>query len=766
MDRSTGATHAPIDCAMLAQLIDYLRHRIQLVARCHIHMHSRDTEMLLREAEVCDRHNDVKGAQKALYRALKLDPRHGEALYRMGQIAQRAGQTDAAIEWIAKAIAARPQAASFYNTYGNLKFEQGKNDEAEQSYLTAIALRPNLAEPYANLGMILCERGEFLEGVRLFRKAVGIDPQLYYAHHNLGNAHYALGEYVAAVASYRRALEINLGAFETQYSLGTSLQAMGNLDAAEAAYRRALELKPDHAETHYRLGNVLCEIGRLDDAYASLGRAVHLQPAMYKAYNGLGIVLLKQDKLEDAISTLNDAIALRPDYAVAHNNLGMALQRHGRPGDAIAAYRRALEAKPDFSEAHSNLIHALAFMPDMNIGEEQAERRRWWERHVQAQRFAAPRHDNTPDPDRRLRIGYVSADFGRHSAATAFGMMLLKHDRSLYEVTCYSNSAYEDDVTARFRGSVDRWRTIAGMSDASVAELIHSDGIDVLVDLSGHSAGNRLLVFARRTAPVQVTAWGHATGTGLREMDYLFSDETMIPPQSRRHFSEEIFYLPCAISYLPLAEPPPIEPLPAQRNGHVTVGFFNNYAKISDNALNLWGKLLAAVSDSRILLKAKELGFPGPQRQRVLGRLTEAGIAQERVRFVGGTSWYEHMAAHSEADIAIDPFPYGGGVSTFEALWMGVPVVTLKGTAVSHRASASILTAAGMADWVAETPQQYIEIVTSNMKQVQQLQALRTALRQRLLHSPLADSSIYVRAVELAYRDMWRKWCRGRHSSR
>ena len=560
---------------MLGQLVKRLLRRLLSAADSNSHAGSRDIKALLNEATAGIKVDDTQRAQKALQRIVELEPHHAEALYQLGCIAQDTGQTDAALEWVAKAMAADPRAARFYNTYGNLKYAQKELDGAAKSYAEAIRIQPDFAEAYTNLGMVLCERGEIAEGVQLFNKAIEVDPRQYHAHHNLGNARQALGEFEAAVACYQRALEITPDAVETQYSLGASLQALGRFDAALAAYQRALELKPDHAETHYRLGNVLYEMDRFDDALACLNRAICLRRDFHEAYNGLGIVLLKQGNPDDAVPALNHAIALRPDFAEAHNNLGMALQRLGKFDNAIAAYRRALEAKPDFVEAHSNLICALGFDPHIDTAEEQAERRRWRARHVQSRRFGIRPHENTPDPDRRLRIGYVSADFQRHSAASGFGLMLLHYDRSQYEVACYSNSVREDDITARFRGSVGKWRTIFGMSDEAVADVIRADGIDILVDLPGHSAGNRLLVFARKPAPLQVTAWGHATGTGLEEMDYLFSDETTIPPQWRHYYSEKVLYLPCVISYMPQAEPPPLETLPAQRNGYVTFGFFN-----------------------------------------------------------------------------------------------------------------------------------------------------------------------------------------------
>src|SRR5262245_26449916 len=339
--------------------------------------------------------------------------------------------------------------------------------------------------------------------------------------------------------------------------------------------------------------------------------------------------------------------------------------------------------------------------------------------------------------------------------------MLTHYDRSQFEVACYHNSSVQDDITEKFRAGVDLWRSVYGKQDDVLAEEIRADQIDILIDLSGHTAGNRLFVFARKPAPLQVSAWGYPTGTGLEAMDYLFTYEVCIPRVEHDYYRERIAYLPCAISFMPLHRAPPIGPLPASASGRITFGCFNNPAKISDEALSSWAKLLNAVDGATLLFKAPPFSHL-EHRERVADKLAAAGVESERISFKGGTPWSDHISAHNDVDIMLDPFPYCGGISTMESLWMGVPVVTLHGRVPIGRMSAGILNVLGMSDWVAQTSEDYWQIAQAKCEAVVELAKLRGGLRERLNASALMDPQIYVRAVETAYRTMWREWCAAR----
>jgi protein O-GlcNAc transferase len=313
-------------------------------------------------------------------------------------------------------------------------------------------------------------------------------------------------------------------------------------------------------------------------------------------------------------------------------------------------------------------------------------------------------------------------------------------------------------LTGLFRQSVTAWRSIVGLSDEAAAEMIREDRIDILVDLSGHTAGNRLLVFARKPAPIQITAWGYATGTGMRAMDVFFTDPVMVPQQEKQYFTEEVRYLPNVVGAF-FNEPfPDVNELPALSDGITTFGSFNRLTKISAEAYRVWAEVLLAVPRSRLILKTGELD-DAAVRERVVGHFTKAGVAADRIIMQGKSSWYEHMQAYNQIDIALDPFPHGGGVTALEGLMMGVPVITLRWPTVVGRLSASIMTTLGLTDWIAETQEQYVELAIQKATDLQSLAELRQQLRGIFTSSVIGDQVAYARAVEQEYRQLWREWC-------
>lgn len=561
-----------------------------------------------------------------------------------------------------------------------------------------------------------------------------------------------------AQSLFLQVVEDNPWHADSLYELGCIADQDGRIDEAVAWFKRAIATNPGSARFHNTYGNLLYARGELNEAAGLYREAIRIAPDFAEAHANIGMVLCDKGETEAGLTFLGKAVELDPQLCEAHYNIGLASVSHGNLDYGIASIRRALELKPDFAEAHSNLIMAMGFDPQLGGEAQYEERRRWQKQQVEPLRLPVPRHDNPPQAERKLRIGYVSADFCNHSAALAFGPMLLHYDRAGFEVTCYANTPREDQFTARFRESVDHWRSILKVPDAEVERRIREDGIDILVDLSGHSTDNRLLLFARKPAPVQVTAWGLVTGTGLDAIDYLFADAVTIPESMRRYFSEEVVELPCLMTYLPLAEPPAVTPLPARERGFVTFGYFNNYVKLSDEALGVWARLLKRVPNSIMLFKAKEFEHAQP-RERVQRIFAGAGVESGRISFMGLSSWHEHLKAHGKVDITLDPFPYVGGISTLESLWMGVPVVTLQGATPSNRAAASILTVSGLGEWIAESAEQYLEIATERARNVADLEALRAGLRQRLLASPAGNPQIYAREVEKIYRNIWKKWC-------
>jgi predicted O-linked N-acetylglucosamine transferase (SPINDLY family) len=360
-----------------------------------------------------------------------------------------------------------------------------------------------------------------------------------------------------------------------------------------------------------------------------------------------------------------------------------------------------------------------------------------------------------------LRIGYVSADLRRHSVATCMLAILEHHDPAVVDVVCYSNSLEEDDYSERFKAVASHWRRVKGLSDEELAEQIRADGIDILVDLSGFSQGHRLLAFARKPAPVQVTAWGYATSTGLDAIDAFFADPVVVPPHEEHLYAERIVHLPNVLCYAPPLAPPPIVPPPALSSGIVTFGSYNRGAKFAPAVLEAWARVLHAVPGSRLVLKPL-LADDEATQERILGPLARNGIAAERVEILGRSGHDEHLASFGLMDIQLDTFPHNGGITTLDGLLMGIPCVTLRGARVSGQSSASFLTTLGIEDLVAHSIDEYVEIAARLAGDLGRLAHERATLRERLLTSPIGDAGQYTRAVEAAYRGLWREWCAGR----
>jgi predicted O-linked N-acetylglucosamine transferase (SPINDLY family) len=609
-----------------------------------------------------------------------------------------------------------------------LRLAQGRPEDARRAGEAALEAGPGSAEAFNVLGVALMELGQ--PGKAAERLADALDrvsgPGRAAIHNNLGAALLDLGSIQKAADHISRALELDPAMAEAENNLGRVLLRIGRYREAAEKFRKAAAINPDFAIAHANLGSVLLQDGRLIEAEVALERALELNPRMVEAINNMGNLRVRTRRLDEG----------------------------------LALYRRALEIRPGHAAAGSNLIFALDFHPAATNEELFAERKRWNETNAAPFRHERREHTNDPEPERRLRIGYVSADFRRHSAAFIFGPAVLNHDRDEVETFFYCNSPVRDYLTDIFRAAADNWRPINAMADGAVADLIRDDAIDVLVDLSGHSSGNRLLVFARRPAPVQVTAWGNAVGTGLETMDYLFSDPVYMAAEDRAFVAEEIYDLPCAISYLCPANAPEVSPLPAPANGFITFGCFSKTIKITAPALDLWARVLKMVGDSRMLFKDTALDIES-ERDRLRIELAARGIDPGRLDFLGSTPWTEHMNAYGKVDIVLDPARQAAGTTTLESLWMGAPVVVLKGGTIASRGSASALAGSGLGHWIAETAEDYVTLAVEKAADIEALAELRARLRELIRKNPIGDHDLYARAVEAAYRQMWRKWCRG-----
>ena len=603
--------------------------------------------------------------------------------------------------------------------------------------------------------------GRLPEAEPLYRQVLAVDPGHARALHLLGFLAYQSGLNERAIELIGKAIEQNPAEAACHSDLGLALQAEGRLDEAAAAYGRALALDPELAQAHYNLGNALQEMGRLGAAISCYERALGLSPDYAEAHCNLGIALRKQGKLAEALPCFGRALALKWDYPGAHCNLGNVLLDQGRLEAALAAYRRALAFDPNHVPAHTALLLSLSYHPATSIETLVAEHRNFDARHARRLLPVPVSHANDRSPDRRLRIGYVSPDFRAHSVAWFLEPVLRAHDRAAVELFCYAELAQPDSVTEMLQPLADRWRMTFGRSDAAVAAQIRADAIDILVDLAGHTAGNRLLVFARKPAPVQASWLGYPATTGLSAIDYRLVDAVTDPPGTADpQANEQLVRLPGGfLCYRPARDLRAPVPPPCLTGQAVTFGSFNNPAKLCEATLDAWAALLRRLPEARLLLKGKPF-CDEATRALMLARFAERGIAPERIELVG---WLadpaEHMMLYDRIDIALDPFPYNGTTTTCEALSMGVPVVSLRGDRHAGRVGASLLGQVGLPELVAGSVEDYLAIAAGLAADPQSLAALRSSLRARMLSSPLCDVSGFTRRLEATYRSLWQAWC-------
>ena len=543
-------------------------------------------------------------------------------------------------------------------------------------------------------------------------------------------------------------------------ALAITLQVQGQAAPALAAMVEAARLLPDDAEVHNNLGLVLTGLCRAADAEIALRRALALAPDYAEAHNNLGIALHDQGKLAAAGSSLERALFLKPDYVKAHNNLAMVYQAQGRMAEAVGAYRHTLQLHPLYADAHSNLLFCLSQVEGVAPSQLLAEHRAYAERFEAPLRPHWPQHGNSRKPERVLRVGVVSGDLRDHPVAAFFESVLAAlAARPGLSLHAYSNHAVEDQVSLRLQAHFASWTRIAGSDDASVAGAIAADAIDILIDLSGHTAHNRLPVFARKPAPLQVSWIGYPGTTGLAAMDYYLTDQFMLPPgQFDAHFTEALAHLPVAAPFQPSALSPPVSRLPALDNGYVTFGSFNRPSKLSRPVIALWSRLLRALPTSRMLL-AGMAADGGNEELSALFALN--GIARQRLDFIGRVDMAQYLALHHRVDICLDTFPYTGGTTTLHALYMGVPTLTLTGDTPAGRQGASILRHCGLPFFVADDEAQFVDIGIERAQDLTVLAIIRDGLRAHFGGPASGAMDAIALCVDLALRAMWVRWCDG-----
>jgi protein O-GlcNAc transferase len=698
-------------------------------------------------------------AARACREAIRINRGYAEAHSNLGAAFYQQGELNAAVEECREAIRLKPGYAEARSILGATLHQQGKLDEAAAAHREAIHIKPDLAEAHAHLAAVLKDQDQLDEAIAECREALRIRPGYAEAHSNLGAAFYKQGKYDEAADAYREAIRIKPDFAAPHSNLGATFYQQGRLDEALAALREAVRIKPDYAQAYCNLGCALVDRRDYVEADAALLRAIRIKPDLVEAHSNLGKVWRDLGKLDQAVRSCRQAVRIDPRYPDAYLNLGAGLSEQGKFDEAVSTYREAVRLKPDFAEASSGLLACMNYDERTSLASLFEAHRDWEQRHAQA----LPRpgsYANDRVPGRRLKVGYVSPDFRQHSVAYFLEPLLRGHDRNEVDVFCYAEVSWPDASTEQFKRHSDHWVTTVGMSDAALAERIRSDGIDILVDLAGHTAKNRLPVFARKPAPVQVTGLGYPNTTGLDAIDYRLVDAVTDPVGKADAFaSETLVRLPGGfLCYGPPDEAPTPRAVPCLSNGFATFGSFNNPTKISVATLDAWAQVLTRLPTARLLLKGKSFADPAT-RASFAERLHRRGIAAERVDLVGWLPDHAHLAHYDHVDVALDPFPYNGTTTTCEALWMGVPVVTLRGDRHAGRVGASLLTQIGLTDLIADSVEAYVSTAAALAGDPARLADLRRSLRPRMAASSLCDAAGFARKVEEAYRTMWARWC-------
>ena len=643
------------------------------------------------------------------------------------------------------------QAVALHNT--------GRLAEAEKIYRDVLAKDSRNPDALQLLGLIEHQRGNNDRAVELIRKAITIRPRAEF-YVNLSQAQRALGRMADSLESTQRAVQMAPNIPEAWNNLGTILKDLNRPGEAVEAFRKAIALRPNYAVAHSNLGNALVQLQRPEEAEASLRRAIGVDRNYAEAYSNLAHLLTALGRLDESIALCRRAIALRPQLGAAYSNLGKALHAQGMLDEGNEALRAGAAMDPNNAQLHENLLGGYNHTTRWSPAEAVAAHVAWSKRFAEPAAPIAP-HPNEKSPDRKIRIGFVSPDLRRHSVTYFLEPIFEQRDRDAIEIFAYSNSDKADEVTQRLRAMCDGWRDIVTLSDDEAAALIRQDRIDILMDLAGHTMGNRLRVFGRKPAPVQMTYLGYANTTGLSTIDYRITDALSDPPGvTDSHYMEKLIRLaPPLLCYRPYEGAPPVADPPMLKEAFVRFGSFNNASKIREETIALWSRVLAAAPNSRLVLKARALGDAGARR-RIFQGFAARGVDAARLElFEAGQSLADHLDAYKAMDVALDTFPYNGTTTTCEAMWMGAPVVSRFGQTHVSRVGLSLLTSVGHPELAAETDDAFVTTAVEFASNPQRLADLRRGFRQQVAGSPLCDAAGFTRRFELALRQAWRAYC-------
>ncbi|KAL0543655.1 hypothetical protein IC582_018756 [Cucumis melo] len=718
-------------------------------------------------------------AAESYQKALRVDPSYRPAaeclavvLTDLGTSLKLSGNSQDGIQKYYEALKIDPHYAPAYYNLGVVYSEMMQYDTALSCYEKAAFERPMYAEAYCNMGVIYKNRGDLESAIACYERCLAVSPNFEIAKNNMAIALTDLGTKVKlegdinqGVAYYKRALYYNWHYADAMYNLGVAYGEMLKFDMAIVFYELAFHFNPHCAEACNNLGVIYKDQDNLDKAVECYQLALSIKPNFSQSLNNLGVVYTVQGKMDAAASMIEKAILANPTYAEAYNNLGVLHRDAGNITMAVDAYERCLKIDPDSRNAGQNRLLAMNYI-DEGHEDKLYEAHRDWGRRFMRLYPQYTSWDNPKDPERPLVIGYVSPDYFTHSVSYFVEAPLVHHDYANYKVVIYSAVVKADAKTIRFRDKVLKhggvWRDIYGIDEKKVASMVREDKVDILVELTGHTANNKLGMMACRPAPVQVTWIGYPNTTGLPTIDYRITDALTDPPNTKQKHVEELVRLPeCFLCYTPSPEAGSVSSAPALSNGFITFGSFNNLAKITPKVLQVWARILCAIPNSRLVVKCKPFCCDSV-RQRFLSTLEQLGLESQRVDLLPLILLnHDHMQAYSLMDISLDTFPYAGTTTTCESLYMGVPCVTMAGSVHAHNVGVSLLSKVGLGHLVAKNEEEYVKLALQLASDVTALSNLRMSLRNLMSKSPVCDGPNFILGLESTYRKMWHRYCKG-----
>lgn len=640
-------------------------------------------------------------------------------------------------------------------------YHSGNFNEAELLCKIILKKEPYNIKVLIFLGMIYARLANYDSAIQYLKKAIKFKPDSDEAYYCLATIYQIREDFDKTIECYRKVIELNPGLVDAYNGLGNSLQEKKNFDEAEHYYQEAMRINPNDPTAYINIGIAMHNKGKFDDAITYLQKALLLNPNIEMTYNFLGFSMICQDRLTEAIQNFETSLRINPSSIIALSRLGQIFEKQGRVIEAENFFRRALQIQP-----HNIILHEVLLMNLLYSS--RYDSRTIFTEHVQfAKQFEKPLQSfSSPSSfkktlKRKLKIGYVSPDFRSHSVSYFIEPVLSSHDKEQFEVFCYSLSSEKDEVTTRLQKHVDHWQNIIKMSDEDAAKSIQTDEIDILVDLAGFTANNRILLFARKPAPIQVSWIGYPATTGLSTIDYKIVDNYTDPPgTSEQFYTENLIRMPESfLCYQPERTSPEVGSLPALASGHITFGSFNYFTKVSPEIFDLWIQILKRIPDSRMILKSKCF-FDRLTCEHVKNLFGQQGIESLRIDLFGWSpSIRAHLEMYNYIDIGLDTFPYNGTTTTCEALWMGVPVITLAGDTHRSRVGMSLLSNIGLPELIARDAEEYHEIAVQAAFDITKLKSLRNGLREKVAHSPLTNIKQFIINLENCYKDMWARYC-------